>query len=183
MKNIKKNNNWLIKITAIAFSISLIMNMFTNVVVSKLDLIIAFVVLLFVILIGIIFDVIGLAVATATEVPFHSKSTKKYKGARESIMLIRNADKVSSFCNDVIGDIAGVISGGLAATIILNIRQTNPDINSEILNVLLTAFVASATIGGKAFCKTIAINQSYKIVEKCGLIIYGLKNIFIKEKR
>ena len=168
MKNAKKNNNWIIKITTIAFTISLVINMFTNVVVSRLDLIIAFVVLLLVILIGIIFDVIGLAVATATEVPFHSKSTKKYKGAKESIMLIRNADKVSSFCNDMIGDIAGVISGGLAATIILNIKQTNPDINSKILSVLLTAFVASITIGGKAFCKTIAINQSYKIVEKCG---------------
>jgi hypothetical protein len=183
MKNIKRNNNWLIKITAIAFLISLLMNMFTNVVVSKLNLIIAFFVLIFVIFIGIVFDVIGLAVATATEVPFHSKSTKKHKGARESIMLIRNADKVSSFCNDVIGDIAGVISGGLAATIILNIERTNPDINSEVFSVLLTAFVASATIGGKAFCKTIAINQSYKIVEKCGLIIYGLKNVFVKEKR
>lgn len=183
MKKIKRNNKWIIEIIIITFIISLIMNVFTNVVVSELNIIIALVVLVMVILIGIIFDIIGLAVATATEVPFHSKSTKKQVGAKESIMLIRNADKVSSFCNDVIGDISGVISGGLAATIILNLKETVPHINTTLLSMILTAIVASATIGGKAFCKTIAMNQSYKIVEKCGLIIYRLKNLFVKEKR
>ena len=45
-------------------------------------------------------------------------------------MLIRNAGKVSSFCNDVIGDISGVISGTASALIVFNItKEFQPSLN------------------------------------------------------
>ena len=173
MKNIKSNHKWVFHVTVMAFLISVVLSIITNTVVNDLFVAVAFVVLILVILLGIFFDVIGLSVATATEVPFHAKATKRLKGAKESIFLIRNADKVSSFCNDVIGDIAGVISGGLAASIIIKIQTNLPGVNGAALNLMLTAFVSALTIGGKAYFKTIAINYSYNIVDKCGIIIYN----------
>lgn len=178
MKNIKSNRKWVCQITILAFLISIFLTVLTNTVVNDLFIAVAFVVLILVICFGIFFDIIGLAVATATEVPFHAKATKRHKGAKESIYLIRNADKVSSFCNDVIGDIAGVISGGLAASIVVRIQINMPDYTGVIFNLILTALVSATTIGGKAYCKTIAIKNSYHIVEKCGIIIYNFKRMF-----
>lgn len=178
MKTIKPNHKWVFHVTIMAFLISVLLSIVTNAVINDLFVSIAFVVLLLVIGMGIFFDVIGLAVATATEVPFHAKATKRHKGAKESIFLIRNADKVSSFCNDVIGDIAGVISGGLAASIIIKVQKNLPDINGVALNLVLTASVSALTIGGKAYFKTIAMTYSYNIVEKCGIILYSFFNLF-----
>ncbi|WDC83794.1 hypothetical protein PL321_14940 [Caloramator sp. mosi_1] len=77
-----------------------------------------FFVLISIIFVGIIFDIIGVAVTAAEEAPFHSLASRKVKGAKTAVKLIRNADKVSNFCNDVIGDICGVVSGAAGAIII-----------------------------------------------------------------
>ena len=58
-----------------------------------------------------------MAVATANEKPFHSMASRKVPGALEAIRLLRNAERVSSICNDVVGDICGVVSGSASATI------------------------------------------------------------------
>ena len=69
----------------------------------------AFIVLLLIVFLGILFDIIGVAVMSANEKPFHSMAAKKLPGAVEAMKLLRSAEKVSSFCNDVVGDICGVV--------------------------------------------------------------------------
>jgi hypothetical protein len=183
MKKNKSNKKWALTVTISAFVISVLLGLITTTVVRDLSVLIAFFVLILVILLGIIFDIIGMAVATAVEAPFHAKSSKRVRGAKESLTLIKNAEKVSSFCNDVIGDIAGVISGGLAATIAISIHTTMPFLTALGANLLMTATVSAVTVGGKALGKNVAITESIFIVEKCGLVIYGFKRIFTKEKR
>ncbi len=186
MKKSNSNHKWVSIVTVSAFIISVILGLITNTVVRDLSVMIAFVVLILVVLLGIMFDIIGMAVATATEVPFHAKSSKRVKGAKESLTLIRNAEKVSSFCNDVIGDIAGVISGGLAATIAISVHHTLPFLTALGANLLMTATVSAVTVGGKALGKNAAITKSYLIVEKCGIIIYSFNRLLTiskKEKR
>lgn len=177
MKKIKPNYKWVITITTAAFFISLIVGTLTKVFVDDVAMAVAFLILMLVILLGIVFDVLGLAVATCTEVPFHAKLTKGQKEYKEAITLIRNAEKVSSFCNDVVGDIAGVISGGLAGSIVLNMVKNYEGLNSFALDLLLTALVAAITVGGKAYGKSFAINQSQIIVEKTAKIIYFFKKL------
>lgn len=177
MKNKKRKNYWPLKITVAAFMISIIIGALTNTFIDDVDILIAFVILLFVIFFGIIFDIIGISVAIAEETPFHSRSTRGYKGSREAIRLIRNADKVSSFCNDVIGDIAGVISGGLAAAIVVNISTSYSFLNSAILNLMLTAVVSALTVGGKAVGKGIALRRGENIVLRVSVMIYCCKKI------
>ena len=173
----KKRNLWPVKITIAAFLISVVMAVVTNGFIADVNIFVALSVLLVVILMGIVFDIIGIAFTVADETPFHSRSTKGYKGSREAIKLIRSADKVSSFCNDVIGDIAGVLSGGLGAAIAATLYQNFSFIPATVISMVVTALVASMTVGGKALGKGIAIGQSLNIVEKISVIIYYLTNI------
>lgn len=184
MKTTKGRYAWAIKITIATFFISLIIGITTNTVLDYVNLGIAFVVLIAVIFLGIIFDVIGISVTSATEVPFHSKSTRGHAGSKEAIALIRNAEKVSSFCNDVIGDIAGVISGGLAAAIVTLIHTKYSFFNAVALNFLLTAIVAALTVGGKAMGKGFAIRNSEYIITHVGKLIFYCKRLFhIKQEK
>ena len=111
---------------------------------------------------GVMFDLIGVAVTVANEEDFHAQASKKLKGAKTSIKMIRNSAKVSNFCADVIGDICGVLSGAISAMIALKISQRYGI--SEDIQIIFSALVASITVGGKAITKEIAKRNSTKIV-------------------
>lgn len=183
MKEKRLKNLWPLKITIAAFFISVVIGVFTNSFIDNVDILAAFVILLLVIFLGIVFDIIGISVTIAEETPFHSRSTRGYEGGREAIKLIRNADKVSSFCNDVIGDIAGVISGGLAAAIGTSICRMYPSLKAVLINLLLTAAVASLTVGGKAVGKGIALKHGESIVLRIAIIINTITKLFSFGKR
>ncbi len=138
---------------------------------SKVNLAMAFVILITFVLIGILFDVIGVAVTSANETPFHSLSSQKIRGAKEAVRLIRNADRVGSFCNDVIGDIVGIISGSATTVIVAMIISSGINITNFALTVVMTALVAALTIGGKAAGKRLAIDKSNSIVFFVGKVI------------
>ena len=71
---------------------------------------------------GILFDIIGVAVTAADPRPFHSMAAHKEPGAKEALMLLRNAGRVSSVCNDVVGDICGIVSGTTTAVIVVRLQ-------------------------------------------------------------
>lgn len=133
-------------------------------VMEMVNIWIALFILLLIILTGILFDIVGMAVTTATESPFHSMAARRVKHSARAIKLIKSKDKVSNFCNDVIGDICGIISGSASATVVAYIIKTAPALNSFLLSLLITASVAALTVGGKALGKGIAIRYSNLIV-------------------
>ena len=100
---------WVATIFICTMVISGLISFSANLLMENSGMAVAFLILLFIVLLGILFDVVGVAVASAQERPFHSMAAKKVPGAAESIMLLRNANRVSSICNDVIGDICGVV--------------------------------------------------------------------------
>jgi len=157
----KINYGWIFKITILAFIISVVFSTLSESVVKNVNIYVAIVILIAFIGIGILFDMIGVAVTGAQEEPFHSMSSRKVKGAKQAVYLKKNADKVSSFCNDVIGDICGIISGSVGVTISLYLSQY---INIFLSSLLVTALIAALTIGGKAIFKSVAINQSNEIL-------------------
>ena len=162
MKNKQKiNYGWILKITILAFMISILFSSLAESVIKNVNIYIAVIILLVFIAIGILFDMIGVAVTGADEEPFHSMSSRKVKAAKQAVYLKKNADKVSSFCNDVIGDICGIISGSVGVTISLALAQY---MSLFISSLLVTAIIAALTIGGKAIFKSIAINQSNEIL-------------------
>ncbi|WP_418792381.1 hypothetical protein [Phosphitispora sp. TUW77] len=155
-----------------AFFVAVFFSFFSEIVLPKLQMIIlSFFSLLIVIFVGIIFDMVGIAVAVADEKCFHAKASKKLHGASQSILMIRHAAKVATFCNDVVGDICGTVSGVFGVAIVFQLAAGRPSWDKSILTMLMTGIVAALTVGGKAFAKNKAMKGSEKIVGAVGRIL------------
>lgn len=156
-----------------------VISLLSDMLLSKAELLVAFIILISIILFGIIFDTIGTAVTAAKETPFHAMAAKKVPGAKIAVSLIRNADKVSNFCNDVIGDICGIVSGSAGAIILVKlmaILQTKGiTLQNTFMSALIGAIIAAITIGGKALGKSIAISRSNEIIFEVAKIIQIFK--------
>ncbi len=171
--NVSASKAWTIFVIIISFLLSVAFGAVTNTTLKKLELGWAFVVLLIIIGINIIFDMIGTATQAADEVPFHSLAARKARGSSESVMIIRHAPQVANLCCDVVGDIAGIISGGATALIVTELVETF-GWEGLLPSLILTGFVSSLTIGGKALSKSFSMKQSNQIV----FIIGKIMNVF-----
>ena len=109
--------NWIIKILIISFVISFGLSFVSEMTIPNLSLVLGIIVTLLFIGLGIVFDIIGVSVTSSDEAVFHSMNSRKVKGASVAVKFKKNADKVASFCNDVIGDICGIVSGAAGTTI------------------------------------------------------------------
>ena len=187
---VKKERNktirWVVTIFFTTILISGTISLLSDEIMSRSGMAVAFLILLFIILIGIIFDIIGVAVTSADEKPFHSMAARKVPGAQEAIRLLRNAERVSSICNDVIGDICGVVSGSASATIAAQVLAKFDFTWPMVVSLAMSALVAGLTVGGKAIGKTFAMNSCTTIVHTAGKIVYFLRHIpdiFRKKKQ
>jgi len=161
----KKNNNtnWIIKITVLAFFISFVFSLISELALNNTGIFIGIIILILFILIGVLFDMIGVAVTAADEKPIHSMNARKVRGANVATKFKKNAAKVSSFCNDVVGDICGIISGSAGVVIASSLTKVL-DTNPLYISLIVTAIIASLTIGGKALGKGLAIKKSNDIL-------------------
>ena len=164
------NIRWILTISVISFFLSVTMSYLSEQALNNVGNLVAFFILFLFIFLGILFDVIGVAATAATEKRFHSMAARKVKGAKQSIWIIRNAEKVGSFCNDVVGDISGIISGATSAIIIARLTQGG-GVWSVLLSLSITGCVASLTIGGKAIGKTFGISHSEDVIAVVGRLM------------
>ena len=174
---------WVVTIFLVTIVISGAISLVSDQVMENSTVAGAFLILFAIIFLGIVFDVIGMAVATADEKPFHSMASRKVPGAREAIRLLRNAERVSSICNDVVGDICGVVSGSASATIAALVLT-----NAEVawprgISLLMSALVAGLTVGGKAIGKSFAVNSCTEIVHVVGQVLYAFNGLATKKKK
>ena len=174
----KRDIKWIIIITILSFIITLIFSLGSNTLLENVNLIIGVIIIFIFIILGIIFDIIGVAVQSSKEVAFHAMASKKVKGAKTAKKMLANSDKVSSFCNDVIGDICGIVSGSAGVTISTSLSKK---LNTSVLytGLVITALTAALTIGGKAFFKSIAIKNSNQIIHMTAKVL----SIFEKKKK
>lgn len=170
-KRKRKGAPWAVKVFFLSIAISAALSFLSSEALDGAGLPLAFAVLAFFILLGIVFDIIGVAVTAADERPFHSMASRKVPGAREALRLIRRANQVSSFCNDVVGDICGIVSGTTAAVIVLRLRESF-SLTSVGVSLAVTALVSGLTIGGKAVGKTFAIEKSTTVLRAVGRVLH-----------
>ena len=168
---------WLVTVFLVTLVVSGMISLISDEVMASSGLLAAFAILLGIVFLGIIFDIIGMAVATASEKPFHSMAARKVPGAQEAIRLLRNAERVSSICNDVVGDICGVVSGSASATIAALILTHVDTVWPRAVSLGMSALVAGLTVGGKAIGKTIAVNSCTQIVHLVGRFLYTLNRL------
>lgn len=180
----KRNNlKWIINITIGTIIICGNVTLLSDALLKKVNMIVAFIILIVIVFIGIFFDMLGIAVTAAGETSFHAMAAKKINEAKIAVYLIRNADKVSNFCNDVIGDICGIVSGSVGVLISQKISVLNDNYNMTVISAFIGATIASVTIAGKAVGKIIAINNCDLIIYKVSKILYYFKRIISKEDK
>ena len=180
-----KTVRWVVTIFLVTILISAAISLVSEEIMAASTIWIAFLILFTIVFLGIVFDVIGVAVTSADERPFHSMAARKVRGAQEAIQLLRNAERVSSICNDVVGDICGVVSGAASATIAAQVLQNMDFTIPRLITLAMSALVAGLTVGGKAIGKTFAINSCTTIVHTVGRIIWSFRNVprIFKKKR
>ena len=161
-EKIKKEHvdiKWIIIIICVSFILSFVLSFISQITIPNLSLWIGIIVTLLFIFLGILFDIVGVSVTSSDEKVFHSMNSRKVKGASIAVMFKKNADKVSNFCCDVIGDVCGIISGA-SGTAITAILVTKFGFNLFVTGLIVAAIISSLTIGGKAVGKSFAINKS-----------------------
>lgn len=173
---------WVATVFFATIVISGIISLVSDEVMANSSIFVAFLILLVIIFIGIIFDIVGMAVATADEKPFHSMAARKVPGAQDSIRLLRSAERVSSICNDVVGDICGVVSGAASATIATLILANVAVGWPRGISLVMSALAAGLTVGGKAVGKTVAVKNCTQIVHLVGRILYTLRRLIPRKK-
>lgn len=164
-----KKNSFIVTICIMTFILSILFSTISNVIAASFNDIVLFIIMVLVILVGIMFDAIGTAGITANEATFHSMSSRKVKGAKETISLLKQGSKISSICNDVVGDVCGIVSGGLGAVLAISI-STKTGYNNTVIAVIISAFISSFTVGGKAIMKAVAIKKADNIIFGVGKI-------------
>ena len=182
-KERNKTIGWVVCIFLITILISGAISLVSDMIMESSTVLVAFIILFVIVLIGILFDIVGVAVTSADEKPFHSMAARKVPGAQEAIRLLRKAERVSSICNDVIGDICGVVSGSAAATIAAQVVAKGVFAWPQIVSLVMSALVAGFTVGGKAIGKTFAINSCTSIVHSVGRILWLFSGIFHPTKK
>ena len=179
----QKTIRWVVTIFLVTIVVSGIISLLSDLIMAGSTMPVAFLILLIIIFVGIVFDIIGMAVASADEKPFHSMAARKVPGAQESIRLLRNAERVSSICNDVVGDICGVVSGSASATIAASILANFEFTWPQVISLMMSALVAGLTVGGKAVGKGFAVSSSTKIVHGVGKLLYTLRHFSRKPSK
>lgn len=170
-KKVSSPYRWAVTAFLLAVALSAVLTLASEAMLDGAGMAVALLILLAFIGLGILFDIIGVAVTAADARPFHSMAAHKEKGAKQALMLLRNADRVSSICNDVVGDICGIVSGATGAVIVTQL-QNGFSTESVLVSVAVTALVSGLTIGGKALGKPFAMQQSTRVVYLAGRVLY-----------
>lgn len=165
--------SWPCKVFFITFILAAIFSWTTN-LIANYNIIALSIILIIVILIGIVFDMIGVAALSSKKENFHAMASKKIKGAKETISLLNKSNMVATVCNDIVGDICGIVSGGFGTVLAINIANKT-SIGLVLSTVIVAAMISALTVGGKSLGKSIAIKKADNIIFMAGKVKQMLK--------
>lgn len=128
--------------------------------------------------VAILADILAIAATVGDDAPLNAMASDRVPGAKEALILVRNAGRVNSIFSDVVGDVAGTMTGVLATPIIYGIREAYPTVPSSVASMLVIGVIAFLTIGGKAAEKAFAVKASTSIILGVGKGLYYTKRFF-----
>lgn len=176
-KPLNKGTIWTIKITVVTFVLSAFFSFISELTSSHAHISVMAILLVVLVALSIVTDAIGVAATSCDLAPLLAMASRKEPGSKKAIMLVKNAERVSNICCDVIGDICGIISGACTIAIVIKITVDNPTANYWV-SILLSSIVAAVTVGGKSFFKTIAVNNSKELI----MFVARILSVFSKDK-
>lgn len=175
LPKLKNNLAWPIKVLVLTFSFSVCFSVLSEIINSKVGVIISLSIIVVFFLINVAFDIIGVATTVCEKQGFIKLAEDGDKNAKIALRMVDNNEKVCSFCCDIIGDICGILSGSAGASLIYKFHFNLTSAELILFSTLISALIASITVFAKAVGKNIAIRKSFSIVYfvgKLGLIFY-----------
>lgn len=168
-----------LRVGLFSFMLAVIVNYSSGFALIRVPAFVALLIVFLLVTIGILFDILGTSVTAAEVPPLNAMAAKKVAGARQALWLVRNADRVANFANDVIGDVSGAVSGAAGATVALKLNQVlqGGDITLQIIGLVMIGVIAGLTVGGKAAGKSFAIERATQVVYMAGRVIAGVEQI------
>lgn len=167
---------WAIKIFIITLILTAGVSVAAESLMGNLPTVAAAFIIVFIITVGVVSDIIGIAFATCEFAPFVSMASRKIKKAKSAIRMLKNSDIVSNICGDVIGDICGIVSGAAGAAVAVKAALSG-SMSQLVWTIIMSSLIAALTVAGKAAGKTIAIKHNKEIVG----FVSSVAVLFIKE--
>lgn len=166
-----------LRVGLLAFVLAVVVNWSAGLVLESVPAFFAMLVVLFLILVGVAFDILGTAVTAGESAPLHAMAARKLPGARQAIWLTKNADRVSNFTNDVVGDVTGAVTGAAGTAVAMRLASAIAAGNllSEGLALLVVGLIAALTVGGKAAGKTLAMERATEVLILAGRAIWAVE--------
>lgn len=153
----------------LTFTVALVTSPLSESAVRALNLPLAVLIVAVIVAVGVFFDIIGVAAAAADEAPFHAMAAKRRAGARAALGLVRNADRVAAFANDVVGDVAGTLAGAAGAAVAVRLGEWLDGRGTHlVVTPLVLALVAGLMVGAKAAGKGFALREHRRILLALG---------------
>jgi hypothetical protein len=180
-----KKSGLLLEVLALSFAaflLSFVMNAAFEGISHGISLGVGIPLTLSVVGLGVISDGLGVASARAKEGPLLSMASRRIIGAREALWFVRNAAKVSSVCNDVLGDVAATISGALAVAVSFSVQAAYPDISWLLATSAAVGVASALSVGGKALFKPVALKYAESMILFLGRARYYVNRAFRRTK-
>lgn len=171
-KTKKKNSyvKWIVQIFMVSIVLSALMTAASDTVMQNSGMLLSIIVILALIGANFVSDLVGMAVMSTEIQPFMAMASKKVRGARHSIFILQNAEKVSNICCDVIGDICGIVSGAAGAAMVL-LLAGGGWLSAGVWSIIVSSLISALTIALKGIGKNLAANKGKEIVTAFGYVI------------
>lgn len=186
-KNSLQNKFWYFKLFVVSLLLCFVFAIISQLMLIRANIAVALFLVLLLIFVSVVFDVVGVAVAASNIKPFLELKKQNVRGVDKAIKLVKNADRVSSICTDVVGDICSIVSGASGVAISIILVSELPSVSSAVLSTLISSIIAALTVLGKALGKNYALNSSTKIMLFVGKFLEifkkSTKNKKLKSKK
>ena len=161
---------------------SLFFGFISQTLLTKMGVVIAIIGICIFIFFSVIFDMLGIAVASCDQDIFEQWVKEGKRGSVTGLNLCKNSEKMCSFCADVVGDICSTLCGAGGACIVASLTNNIYNHNIAILTAIsVSAMIAGVTIFFKAIMKERALKNSNKIILKLGIFLE--KTIFREKNK
>ena len=148
------------------------MSLISTNLLSSATLGVSFVILICIIAIGIVFDIIGVAVTAADEKPFHSMASRKVPEATQALKLIETpgACRRSATTSSAIS--AASFPALPRRPIAARVLAMHPGMREIVLTLAMSALAAGLTVGGKACGKSFCHRFSTSVVRTAAMVLH-----------
>ena len=163
------NIKWALKVLLLSFTLSVSFSLLSDIVLTHTSFIISIIMIILFMLVGVIADMIGVAITSCSEESLNNIRDEKIK--KICFMLTNNSDKISVICCDIIGDICSILSGACGASIVYKLITIGFEGFADgIISASVSGLIACLTIFFKSLEKRIAVTKSSEItyiLSKC----------------